>query len=179
MHRENFKNLLLSYKDQIDIRDKFLEFVNTYEDCFERTNMYGHITSSAWLLNSARTHVLLTHHRKLNMWLQPGGHCDGDSDVPRSALRETVEESGIEAWEFLSHEIFDLDVHKIPAGKKDPEHFHFDVRFILAATGTEDYIISEESHDLAWVDLNSIRDFTVEDSILRMVSKTQSIVALC
>ena len=176
MHRENFRKLLDSYSEQTEVRDRFKAFVDSYENCFERSNFYGHITSSTWLLNSAKTHVLLTHHRKLNKWLQPGGHCDGDSNVKRSAVKEAVEESGIDSWEFASDDIFDLDVHRIPARKQDPEHFHFDVRFLLIANGSEEYIVSEESHDLAWVRLSEIRDFTNGESILRMVEKTGNFI---
>ena len=172
MHRNQLIKLLKEYSDDVKTRTQILDFVNTYPDCFERTNTYGHITSSSWLLNNDLSKVLLTHHRKLDKWLQPGGHCDGDSNVPASALREAVEESGIEKWEFLSQEIFDLDVHRIPARKQEPEHFHFDVRFVFRAIDSEDYIVSEESHDLAWVPLSQIQQYTNEESIIRMVEKS-------
>ena len=173
MHRENLLQLLDSYDDELNSKAKIVNFVKANSDCFERSNEYGHITSSSWLLNKDLDKVLLTHHRKLNKWLQPGGHCDGESNVPVSALREAVEESGIEEWDFLSKEIFDLDVHLIPARKSEPEHYHFDVRFVFQATASEEYIVSEESHDLAWVPLNNILDYTDEESILRMVEKTK------
>ena len=172
MHRNQLIKLLKEYSDDVKTRTQILDFVNAHPDCFERTNIYGHITSSSWLLSNDLSKVLLTHHRKLDKWLQPGGHCDGDSNVPASALREAVEESGIQKWEFLSQEIFDLDVHRIPARKQDPEHFHFDVRFVFKATDSEDYIVSEGSHDLAWVPLREIQQYTNEVSIMRMVEKS-------
>ena len=177
MHRNKLINLLSNYGGEDVAKDTILKFVRENEDCFERTNTYGHITSSSWLLSNDLTKVLLTHHKKLDKWLQPGGHCDGDSDVPASALREAVEESGIESWSFLSEQIFDLDVHLIPARKQDPEHYHFDVRFAFRAIDSEDYIVSEESHDLAWVPLENIHDYTDEESILRMVEKTKGFKA--
>ena len=173
MHRNKLVKLLESYRGEKDARDKILDFVRSSADCFERSNQFGHITSSSWLLNGDLSKVLLTHHRKLDKWLQPGGHCDGDSDVSGSALREAIEESGIDDWELLSGAIFDLDVHVIPARKSDPEHFHFDVRFIFKATCSEDYVVSEESHDLAWVSLEDMKQYTDEESILRMVEKTK------
>ncbi len=178
MHRNQLISLLNNYRDDIETRDRILKFVREHSSCFERQNSYGHITSSSWLLSSDLNRVLLTHHRKLDKWLQPGGHCDGESDVPASALREAVEESGIEQWDFLSADIFDLDIHLIPARKNDPEHFHFDVRFAFRAAGSEEYTVSEESHDLAWVPLTEIQQYTEEDSILRMVNKTNRFLAL-
>jgi len=177
MHRNNLLDLLNSYEGEPEAKNKIIAFVKANSDCFERSNTYGHITSSSWLLSNDLRKVLLTHHRKLDKWLQPGGHCDGESDVPASALREAVEESGIDKWEFLTEEIFDLDVHLIPARKEDPEHFHFDVRFVFRATASEDYIVSEESHDLAWVPLTEVLSYTDEESILRMVEKSKKFIS--
>ena len=176
MHRNQLLELLNKYSCEKEQKDKILKFVNAHEDCFERSNTIGHITSSAWLLSNDLSKVLLTHHRKLNKWLQPGGHCDGESNVPASALREAVEESGIEGWEFMNDGVFDLDVHLIPARKEEPEHFHFDVRFAFRALGSEEYTVSEESHDLAWVSLSDIQQYTNEESILRMVEKTSRLL---
>ena len=178
MHRDTLLELLESYSCEDGTKIQIIEFVKKYVDCFERTNEYGHITSSSWLLSNDLSRVLLTHHRKLNKWLQPGGHCDGESDVVKSALREAEEESGITGWELLDEEIFDLDVHVIPARKSDPEHFHFDVRFLFKATENEDYIVSEESHDLAWVALDEMDKYTQEESMRRMVQKTSRYFSL-
>ncbi len=68
-------------------------FVGEHSDCFKRSLLIGHITGSAWVVDRGRGMVLLTHHRKLNKWLQLGGHCDGDGDVRAVALREACEES--------------------------------------------------------------------------------------
>ena len=105
------------------------------------------------------------------MWLQPGGHADGDSDVVAVALKEAQEETGIVDWVFVDSKIFDIDCHVIPARKNEPQHFHFDVRFVMMAQTTEDYIVSKESHDLAWVPLKNLVDYTIEESILRMAEK--------
>ncbi|MCM8528893.1 MAG: NUDIX hydrolase [Lentisphaeraceae bacterium] len=178
MHRNTLLKLLESYDGENDSREVIIDFVKKHPDCFERSNEYGHITSSSWLLSNDLSRVLLTHHRKLNKWLQPGGHCDGESNVKKSALREAEEESGILGWQLLDEGIFDLDVHVIPARKTDPEHFHFDVRFIFRASESEDYIVSEESHDLAWVPLEKILEYTDEQSILRMAEKTSRYLSL-
>lgn len=151
--------------------DRLMEFVETNSDCFERTLETGHITGSAWVVNKAGTHVLLTHHRKLDMWLQLGGHVDGNSDIPEAALREAIEESGLNDLHMVSPDIFDIDIHLIPAHKTEPAHYHHDVRFLFQATDSEDYIVSDESHDLAWVEIVKLDQYTTEKSMLRMAQK--------
>lgn len=150
---------------------RFIDFVSSNPDCFERRLPIGHVTGSAWLVNRTGTHVLLTHHKKLDMWVQLGGHADGDSDVFRVAKREAEEESGLEAMEPVSGRIFDVDVHRIPASREGPEHFHWDVRYAFRATGNEAYRVSEESRDLAWIEIQSLKSVTREESMLRMARK--------
>lgn len=150
--------------------DRFLEFVEREAACFERSTAEGHVTGSAWLLAPDHETVLLTHHAKLNAWMQLGGHADGEHDVLKVALTEAREESGIEHIEPVSIEIFDVDIHLIPARKNDGEHYHFDVRYVLRALHT-DHVVSHESHDLAWVDPCRMHDYTTEDSMLRMAAK--------
>lgn len=148
-------------------------FVAEYPNCFERSLLIGHVTASAWIWDLERRHVLLTHHGKLDKWLQLGGHADGDPDVLRVALREAQEESGLEGIRPVSEEIFDVDVHPIPARGSEPEHFHYDVRFLLEADRSEVLQITSESKALAWVEVERIRELTSEDSILRMLAKAQ------
>ena len=171
MHRQQLLNLLSEYNDQSHLKQRFIDFIEKYEDCFSRENTYGHITGSCWLLDRTGEKTLLTHHRKLNMWLQPGGHCDGDSDVTAVSLKEAIEETGIERWDFVDGKIFDIDCHEIPARKDEPGHFHFDIRFAMICGESEKYTVSEESHDLAWVPLQDLQSYTKEESILRMARK--------
>ena len=107
------------------------------------------------------------------MWLQLGGHSDGDPDTANVALREAEEESGLSVA-LMSEEIFDIDVHAITARKDDPAHYHFDVRYQLQTQGDE-FVVSSESIDLAWVPLATLRNYTEEESILRMRRKWQAL----
>lgn len=150
---------------------KLLEFVGAYVDCFERSLSIGHVTGSAFVLDHERRHVLLTHHGKLDKWLQLGGHADGDSDVLRVALREAAEESGLQDVRPIQDEIFDVDVHLIPARRDEPAHFHHDVRFLIEADRAAPLRITSESKALAWVALDRVAELTREESMLRMVSK--------
>lgn len=179
MHRTQLLNLLENYKTKFSnenlVADKFINFVKNNSECFERTLEQGHITGSAWVLNEERTQTLLTHHRKLDKWLQLGGHVDGNSDVLAEAIREVEEESGLTNLTLISDGIFDLDVHLIPANKKEPEHYHYDIRFLFTTNHPDDISISDESNDLKWIELNEIEKYTDEPSINRMVIKSSNV----
>ena len=118
-------------------------------------------------------HVLLTHHRKLNRWLQLGGHADGQANILNVALREAREESGIAEVVPVSQAIFDLDIHRIPARGDEPAHDHFDVHFAVQTRTTDQYIVSDESYALCWVDIARLSDMTQESAMLRMPQKWQ------
>ena len=150
---------------------RFIDYITASADCFHRELKVGHVTGSAWLVNRQGTHVLLTHHRKLNRWLQLGGHADGDSDVLRVARREVEEESGLVAIEPIFPHIYDIDVHEIPERIDEPAHNHWDIRYALRATESESYIVSDESHDLAWIEITSLTSVTSDESVLRMARK--------
>jgi ADP-ribose pyrophosphatase YjhB (NUDIX family) len=175
MHRTGLLQALAHYQTQYAseaaLIERFTRFVQTYPDCFERSLAVGHITGSAWLVNEPGTHVLLTHHRKLNMWVQLGGHADGDTDVQRVAGNEAREESGLRQIEPLSHTIFDIDIHAIPARGTDPAHLHYDVRFAFRVIGSDPFIVSDESHALAWCAIEQIPQLTPEASMHRMAQK--------
>jgi len=147
----------------------FLELL-THKDCFQRTHLPGHITGSAWILNKERTRTLLVHHAKLNKWVQPGGHAEGEENILNVALREAEEETGLKTFK-SSAKIFDVDIHLIPERKDFPEHLHYDIRFLLEADDQEQIVVSEESHDVQWIDLSELEKFTHERSVLRMKEK--------
>lgn len=149
----------------------FRGFLASSPAVFERSHPPGHFTGSAWLVSADGERVLLTHHRKLGRWLQLGGHADGDADLARVALREAEEESGLSGL-VVEGDIFDLDRHAIPARGADPEHWHYDVRFVVRATGSEDFAISEESLDLAWKPVAEIAaDPAMDESMRRMAGR--------
>lgn len=147
-------------------------FVSANERCFERSLAIGHVTGSAWIVDLDRDYVLLTHHEKLDKWLQLGGHADGEPDILQVALREAREESGLEAISPISGKIFDVDVHCIPTRGSEPAHLHHDVRFLLEADRSLRLRITPESRALVWVRLSEVTQLTGEASITRMVAKT-------
>lgn len=141
------------------------------EDPFRRERLAGHFTASVWLVSADGLRTLLTHHRKLGLWLQLGGHADGERDLQVAALKEAGEESGLSALK-IEPGIFDLDRHRIPEHKGVPEHWHHDVRYVVRATTGEAYVVSDESHDLAWRDIAQLaRDPDADASLRRMAGK--------
>ena len=147
-------------------------FISEHEACFERTLQVGHVTASAWVVDYACSQVLLTHHRKLGKWLQLGGHADGNSDARAVAMREAREESGLSSLRFARRDIYDIDVHEIPARADEPAHLHHDLRFAFFADSGEAPVVSGESHDVRWVALEAVEALTIDASVRRLLAKT-------
>ncbi|MCG3205178.1 MAG: hypothetical protein KCHDKBKB_01897 [Elusimicrobia bacterium] len=153
-------------------RNQILAFVTAHPKCFERSHWSGHITGSAWLMDQTGEKVLLTHHKKLGKWLQLGGHADGDCDIQAVALREAYEESGLKKGiRPLSNRIFDVDIHPIPARTNEPAHYHYDVRFVFQAVGSDPVLAGRESIELAWINIRDLHSFSNEESLHRMTRK--------
>jgi 8-oxo-dGTP pyrophosphatase MutT (NUDIX family) len=153
------------------VADRFLAFLASDPNVFERSHAPGHFTGSAWLVSADGERVLLTHHRKLERWLQLGGHADGDRDLVRVALREAEEESGL-CDLVVDPAIFDLDCHRIPARGTEPAHLHYDVRYVVRATGSEAFGVSDESLELAWRPIRAVaQDPRADESLRRMARR--------
>ncbi|NOT88771.1 MAG: NUDIX hydrolase [Lysobacter sp.] len=149
----------------------FLALLDDADDPFVRARLAGHFTASAWLVDGGGERLLMTHHRKLDRWLQLGGHADGDRDLAAVALREAEEESGLSDLVVLP-QIFDLDRHWIPERGEVPGHWHYDVRYVVRATGSEGFAVSDESHALAWRGIADLLDDAgLDPSIARMRAK--------
>lgn len=135
-------------------RASMLELLGGAPDPFSRAHFVpGHFTASLYIVDDGGR-LLLHHHRRLNRWLQMGGHVEPGESPILAALREGREESGLGDLTILGDGIFDLDIHPIPAAKGEPDHDHFDVRY-LARTAVPERIALDgaESNDLAWVTL--------------------------
>lgn len=165
-----------SHPDELATAHRILALLEREPRCFLRDCYPGHITASAWIVSRESRAVLLTHHRKLDRWLQLGGHTDGESDALRAAIREAKEESGIADLLPLpaggEPRILDLDVHEIPARKDEPAHQHHDIRFLLEASEHAPLARQEaESKALRWFPADGIDARFSEESLARMARK--------
>jgi len=189
MHRDPLLRLLAAYAVRFPaeraVAERFTAFVGAHPDCFERSCVPGHVTGSAWVVSHDHTRFLLTHHRKLDRWLQVGGHSDGDPDTAAVALREATEESGIAGLALASvgglassaFEPLDLDAHEIPARGDEPAHVHYDVRFLVVAPPDAAIAISEESLDLRWFPADAPLVVASDESVARLMRKARAFAA--
>jgi len=160
--------------------EKTRQFVAQHENCFDRNLSIGHVSGSSWVVNPTFSHVLLLHHRKLDLWLQPGGHADGDTDILRVILNETSEETGLalEHIVLLSENIFDIDVHTVHDSAHDHRHTHYDIRFLVEIDDTLAVPGNNESHQISWVSLENVARFNKALSLHRLVRKTNRLARL-
>ena len=161
------------HRTEIQVK-KLIAALKDDQYCFDRTNYSGHFTASAWILNKNRDKALMTHHKKLNMWLQLGGHADENTDLLNVAQKEVFEESGIEKIRLLDDRIFDVDIHLVHKFNDQPPHKHFDIRFIFEANeNNQEISINHESYNVLWIKLDKIKNYNSELSIRRMIEKTK------
>jgi len=159
---------------QLDARARLLAWIERFpENAHLRTCLDGHLTASALVMNADNERALLTHHKKLDRWLQVGGHCDGDANLARVALREAIEESGIRDLT-LEPGILDLDIHTIPSRGSEREHLHLDVRFVVRAPRGAEWILSDESHALAWVAEADLAELRSDTSVRRLFQRARA-----
>ncbi len=162
------------FEEENFFRRLTLEFLALNDEFWQRSTLSGHLTGSAWVLNPARDKALLIHHRGLDKWFQPGGHAEPtDASLLETARREAAEECGIQGLSLLSEEVFDLDIHIIPAKNDIPEHLHYDLRFVFQAASEELDPDLAEVKDLNWVSIDSLlRNLDTQQSLRRMAIKS-------
>ena len=163
-------------KEAEDLR-RILDFVARHHDPFDRRIAEGHLTGSAVVVSRSGSEVLLLHHRKLDRWLQPGGHGEaGESSGEAVALREAREETGIADLELHPHapRPLDVDVHAIPARPGEPAHAHLDLRYlVLAPDGAATARLAEETNDLRWFGWDELPALDLDPGLLRALAKAR------
>jgi 8-oxo-dGTP pyrophosphatase MutT (NUDIX family) len=159
-------------RDEAQARERefILGWIDAHPDALLRSCLEGHLTSSALVLDAAGERALLTLHAKLGRWLQLGGHCDGDANLAGSALRECLEESGIDGLAIDPAPV-DLDCHRIPVRAGEPEHWHLDARFLVRAPDGAIARVSAESKALRWFAPSELASLDTDDSVRRLFER--------
>jgi 8-oxo-dGTP pyrophosphatase MutT (NUDIX family) len=167
-------NIRTEFEEENFFKKQTIEFLQKHDEFWQRSTLAGHLTGSAWVLNPNRDKALLIHHRGLEKWFQPGGHAElTDESLLETAHREASEECGLQGLLLLSEELFDLDVHVIPAKGDVPEHVHYDLRFAFLAESEQLDGDLAEVKDLDWVSLEGLlRNLETQQSLRRMAIKT-------
>jgi 8-oxo-dGTP pyrophosphatase MutT (NUDIX family) len=159
---------------ELEYRARMLELLAS-PGAFQSSHFVpGHFTASAFVLSPERDALLLILHRKLGLWLQPGGHVEpSDATLAQAARREVAEEVGAELEPALGDEAFDIDIHRIPPYGEKPAHEHFDVRFRFFAR-SRTFSASDEVVRAEWVPLERLASVTSDRSVLRAALKLGS-----
>ena len=105
-----------------------------------------------------------------------GGHSDGEADSLNVAKREVMEESGITEYNDLGGKVVDVDVHTIPenAKKHEPEHLHYDIRFVFVVD-KKDFKISDESKEIVWMPISKAKTLVPPESMPRYLDKADKL----
>ena len=173
--------LLENHKSTFQAEQHFIQqtsiFIRSHTNFYKRSNLVGHITGSAWILSPDLQSTLLIHHRKLELWFQPGGHVDPtDQTIAETAEREAREETGLGEFDIITDRIFDVDIHEIPERREVPKHLHYDVRMLCIAKDTSIKPSFKEVKGIRWLNIKeALKDQDNYPTVRRMLLKSLNI----
>jgi len=149
-------------------RRQIITFLDAHPDALHRSCRTGHLTGSALVVDPSTRKVLLLFHAKVQRWLQPGGHADGDANLAHVALREAAEETGIDGLRVVTPAV-DLDVHVFHhAAGTEPDHLHLDVRHLVLAPPGAQAATNHESESHAWVGDDDLGRYDLDEGTVRL-----------
>ena len=159
-------------KDDIQRRaqETVLDFAAKHQDALHRSCLDGHFTGSSWVVDHSGSSGLVLLHTKVDRWLQPGGHADGNGCLGSVALREAAEETGIADLEIWTDPI-DIDVHLfVNRSASEPSHLHLDIRYLVKAPREAVVRGNEESQALRWIKKTELTDseLSLDESTQRL-----------
>lgn len=174
---------ILKYLEENEVENAQVlkDFLKSRQDPYSRETLFGHITGSAFIVSEDKQQALLILHKKYNKWVAPGGHVDEGEDAKIASKRESGEEVGLQDLVLLQKDIFDIDIHRIPEviknGKVEPEHWHFDVRYLYQASDNCVVDINlVETKGFKWESLDNLASLD-DISVSRQASKAKTILS--
>lgn len=149
-------------KQEAADQKEFLRRLKSGEALYTRDNLSAHLTASAWVVSPDRKLVLMAYHNLYDSWAWLGGHADGETDLLATAIKETMEESGISHVKPVTSDIYSLEILTVDGhekrGKYVPSHLHLNVTYLLEADPKEAVCCKpDENSKVGW--------FTFEEAI--------------
>ncbi len=172
--------------DEVEKSDKeaFLQFLSAFgTQAYDRQNLVGHITATAWVTNAARNKVLMCFHNLYQVWTLPGGHSDGNVNLAQVAVNEVREETGLTNLK-INEKILGLSAlcvnRHLKRGKIVPAHMHYDVQYLIEADETENLTVAPlENSNVKWIENDEMIALSREEHLIptyhRIMEKLQRI----
>ena len=156
-------------------RELTLRFAREHPDGLLRSNLTGHFTASAWIVNPARDRVLFCYHNIYRSWSWVGGHADGESDLAAVALKEAREETGI-AGHLAQEGVFSLEILTVDGHERRgvyvPSHLHYNLTYLVEADETAPLRVkADRNSGLRWFTLAEALAATTEPWMAERIYK--------
>lgn len=160
-------------------KEMILHAMETFDDVLTRNNKIAHMTSSAFIVNKSRDKTLMVHHNIYNSWSITGGHVDGDTDLEAVALREALEETGINDATPISRHIFSMDLLPVLGhmrkGVYVSAHLHLSIIYLFEADERESLMINpDENSDVKWIPMDEIEAYSNEPHMITVYKKLRT-----
>lgn len=165
----------INEQEKID-KQSMISFIERNPDCLERSNVIAHFTSSSIIMNEKLDKVLFVHHNIYNSWAWTGGHNDGNDDCLEVAIKEAIEETGIQSVKPLSNEIAGIDTIYVMQHRKNGklvnDHLHLNLTYILLASEEDKLVVKQdENSGVRWFSLEEVYDYVTEPRMIPIYRK--------
>lgn len=159
-------------------RELTLYCIDAFPDVLTRKNPVCHFTASCWVVNSEHTKALMLFHNIEQIWMWPGGHADGESNLAEVAKREILEETNLSSAQLIDSDIFDIEAFAVPPhvrrGKFVSSHVHLNLGYIFEADESELFRVKpDENSAIRWM---TFEDILVNSEIGKMSSHYQKLI---
>jgi len=178
----NYIEVVKTFRTELDQEKTdqtlMLDFFKRNPDALDRTNLTAHVTSSVFIMNLAKTKVLMGFHNIYQSWGWFGGHNDGDPNCLHVALKEATEETGIQSFDKVSQTPVALDVihvqNHIKKGHFVPDHLHLNITYGLWVDDRTSINFNDAEHSgIQWLRLTEYLDHIKEDRMQPIYQKIE------